>query len=189
MVSSKFLTDTIKLTVDNSSIFLIRKFFDDETLDKITKEIDKLTQLEESWEKLDSQTTRPRKKFYGYKSEVFKEVIGYLNTEEFLTKFFNLTGYKLSKVDFHLWWDTEGYTLPMHLDNDQVKLSMQIYIGSDFHNYLGTSFGDINQAPIITLPYMKNTGYFLSNPNTVQHGLLSTVPENFNRFSLYFYMQ
>lgn len=189
MVSNNFLSSNLKVTVENTPFFLIREFFDSDTLNKVSKEINRLSLSEDGWQKVNIQEHRPRKNFHGEDSELFKEIIEFLNTEEFLDSFFKLTEFKINKIDFHLWWDTEGYTIPMHVDNEAVKLSMQIYVGEQTHSFLGTSFGDNNQDPILTLPYLKNTGYFLPNPNTIQHGLISTVPENFNRFSLYFYMQ
>lgn len=189
MISDKFFTDTVKIDLQGFPVLLIRELFDEETLSRVSKEVLSLSQQKDVWQKLNFQEHLPRKKFHGEDSKVFNEVIDFLNTEEFLTKFEKLSGYSLSKINFHLWWDTEGYTIPMHVDNEAVNLSMQIYIGESKHNFLGTSFGDPIQDPIITLPYLKNTGYFLSNPNIIQHGLISEVPKDFDRFSLYFYLE
>lgn len=188
MLSENFWNSTIRLNIDNSPVLLIREFFDKEVSNRVYTECNELLKDQSVWEKLDLQTQLPRKVFQGAKSNTFLEIIEHFNTESFLKKFSTFTGQKINSLDFNLWWDTEGYTLPMHIDNDKVKLSMQIYVGELEHNTLGTSFGDSRQNLILTLPYRSNTGYFLANPNRIQHGLISTVPSNFNRLSLYFYI-
>ena len=189
MISQKFFTDSIKTTLQGNTVLIIREFFDKNTLERVTEEINKLASTPEKWGKVDLQEHLPRDVFPVNDSQLFNEITEYLNTDSFRDSFFSLTGYQMSKIGFTLWWDTKGYNLPMHFDNEAVKLAMQIYIGDQKHDTLGTSFGDLNQDVIFTLPYIKNTGYYLSNPNEIQHGLIQPVPKNFNRFSLYFYIE
>jgi hypothetical protein len=60
-------------------------------------------------------------------------------------------------------------------------------------NHLGTSFGyidDTNQGtiPFLTLPYVENSGYLFKNTNIIRHGMTMSVPDGFDRVSLYFYI-
>lgn len=188
MISQRFVEDSIKVNIGNKPLYIIREFFNESTLNEITEEVKRLQNDRSGWSKGYLQEDLSRKQYEAFKSNLLTNIKDYLNTDIFFDTFYSLTKCKISNVTFNLWWDTYKYTLPMHFDNEAVKLAMQIYIGDDYCDTLGTSFGDKDQNVIFTLPYIKNTGYFLQNPNEVNHGLIGTVPENFNRFSLYFYI-
>lgn len=188
MLSEKFWNSTINLKIDSNPVYIIREFFDKNTAGIVNAECKRLLDSKHIWDKLNMQTDLQRKVFQGRASETFSSILEYFNTEAFLKRFSTFISYSVTRIDFNLWWDYEGYILPMHLDNDKVELSMQIYVGTLEHSTLGTSFGDLDQNLILTLPYRFNSGYFLPNPTKVQHGLISPVPANFDRLSLYFYI-
>jgi len=77
-----------------------------------------------------------------------------------------------------IWADYPGYYLPMHLDNDSIQVSMQVYL-NDCDTYLGTEFNDYQ------IPYKANSGYLMINTPNMLHGMLNKVPENFIRLSSY----
>ena len=87
-----------------------------------------------------------------------------------------------------VWLDEKDYHIRLHVDNDAVKHSMQIYMGDEEDLNLGTSFAYENDEVFLTLPFRNNFGYLFKNSNKMTHGLLKKVPENFKRFSLYFYL-
>ena len=88
------------------------------------------------------------------------------------------------------------YAIGFHTDNDRIDTSMQIYITDVIHNHLGTSFAYIDDGvypnqksiPFLTLPYIQNSGYIFKNTNTIRHGMTMSVPDGFDRISLYFYI-
>jgi len=97
---------------------------------------------------------------------------------------------------FKVWWDTGGYFIPWHCDNDKVDTSLQLYVTNVSHNYLGTAFAYINEndnnmesnIPFLILPYIKNSGYIFKNTDTIRHGMTMSVPNGFDRISLYIYI-
>jgi len=87
---------------------------------------------------------------------------------------------QLHVLNFHtdVWADYEGYTIPMHIDNDAIYIAMQVYLTLGDIN-LGTSFG------VHTIPYKPNTGYLMVNSPDGLHGMRHTVPKDFIRLSSY----
>mgnify|MGYP004028295741 FL=1 len=81
-------------------------------------------------------------------------------------------------VDY--WIDGEGYFLEPHIDNESIKLSLQIYLGED---QPGTVLFDNNES-LKTFHFKNDCGYaMLLNDNTV-HGLEHPVMRD-GRRSIY----
>ena len=85
-----------------------------------------------------------------------------------------------------LWHDYGGLSLSLHVDNDAYNVGIQIYITDIIHYALGTSIADERHRVLFTLPYSDNMGYFLTNANKTPHGVMTPVPEVFNRYSILF---
>jgi len=93
-----------------------------------------------------------------------------------------------TSCSFKVWWDTCDYFIPWHCDNDQIRASMQLYVTDVQHDYLGTSFAYNDNTPFLTLPYIQNSGYLFKNTNQIRHGMITRVPDKFDRISLYFFI-
>ena len=112
-----------------------------------------------------------------------------MNRPEYIEMINLAFDFNIKGIDCLVWLDQEGYELPLHVDNDTIKHSMQIYLGDEENICLGTSFAyDVNTYPFITLPFKNNFGYVFKNTNKLTHGLLTEVLKDFKRYSLYFLM-
>ena len=129
--------------------------------------------------KLEFQEDLPRVRL-DYKDELMKSIkVFFMNTNitQALEKKFS-TELKFESVD--IWIDDEGYALAPHIDDERIKLALQIYLGD---NNVGTSLY-ANNGNIKTFEYKFNSGYaLLSNANSL-HGLDNPV-KNPGRTSLY----
>jgi hypothetical protein len=82
------------------------------------------------------------------------------------------TDLKFNSVDY--WIDDKDYFLPPHVDNDSIKLSLQIYIGED---HPGTTLYDHNR-PIKTFDFKNDSGYAMLLNSSTFHGLEYSVQRN-----------
>jgi len=131
------------------------------------------------FEKLTSQEHLPRRKIL--KTNLFLKEMQILfmnsNITKSLEKKFNQ---KLKFDSIDLWIDDEGYFLPPHLDNEKIKLHLQIYL--DNYN-VGTSLYNFNKEKIYTFPYKMNCGYALLNNKHSLHGVETVIKDG--RKSIY----
>jgi hypothetical protein len=88
------------------------------------------------------------------------------------------TKLKFSSVDY--WIDSEGYFLSPHVDDTSIKLSVQIYLGS---NQPGTILTE-NGKPIKTFNFKDNCGYAMLLNKKTFHGLEYPVRQG-GRRSIY----
>jgi len=131
------------------------------------------------FDRLENQQDLPRKKL-SYNESLSKKLhIFFMNskiTKALENKF--STDLKFNSADY--WIDDKDYFLPPHVDNDCIKLSLQIYIGDD---HPGTTLYD-HDRPIKTFDFKNDSGYaMLLNSNTF-HGLEYSVQRN-GRKSIY----
>ena len=75
-----------------------------------------------------------------------------------------------------LWADGPDFYMEEHIDNDQVKIAVQIYL--DSRNSPGTQFGDR------MIRYGRNRGYILYNDPKLLHGVPKQIPHE-GRLSIY----
>ena len=75
-----------------------------------------------------------------------------------------------------LWKDSTDFWMDEHLDNDRVKVAVQIYL--DNRNSPGTQFGTR------TIKYGRNRGYIMYNNPTMLHGVPDVTPHE-GRLSVY----
>ena len=130
-------------------------------------------------EKLENQTKFPRKRL-SYNDTFSKQLhIFFMSnkiTKALEEKFETELHFK--SVDY--WIDGEGYFLEPHIDNESIKLSLQIYLGED---QPGTVLFDNNES-LKTFHFKNDCGYaMLLNDNTV-HGLEHPVRRD-GRRSIY----
>ena len=102
-------------------------------------------------------------------------------------KQFIQTNYNLDVGDVvpSVWIDSEGYTLPRHVDDGSIAVAMQIYLGTARN--LGTQlYTDMESTePLATFEYKTNCGYAMLNCDTSFHQTEGTVPAGFKRPSVY----
>ena len=79
-----------------------------------------------------------------------------------------------------LWKDDVDFKMDTHLDNDRVKVSVQIYL--DDRKSPGTRFGTR------IIPYGRNRGYIMYNNNDMLHDVPDQTPHE-GRLSIYAFYQ
>ena len=131
------------------------------------------------FDRLENQNDLARKKI-SYSEVLSKKLhIFFMNSKitEALEKKFS-TDLQFNSVDY--WIDNKNYFLPPHVDNDSIKLSLQIYLGD---NQPGTTLYDAGK-PVKTFQFKNDCGYaMLLNSNTF-HGLEYPVKSD-GRKSIY----
>jgi len=88
------------------------------------------------------------------------------------------TNLKFSSVDY--WIDNKDYFLKPHVDNDSIKLSLQIYLGE---GQPGTVLFN-NNEPVETFHFTNDSGYAMLLNDKTFHGLEYPVKQD-GRKSIY----
>ena len=131
------------------------------------------------FDRLENQQDLPRKRL-SYNEILSKKLhIFFMNskiTKALENKF--LTKLKFTSVD--CWIDDKDYFLSPHVDDDSIKLSLQIYIGE---NHPGTVLFDNNER-LHTFTFENNCGYAMLLNDKTFHGLEYPVKSN-GRKSVY----
>jgi len=132
-----------------------------------------------TFEKLENQEDLPRKRM-SYNETTAKQLeIFFMNrhiTDTLREKF--STSLTFKSVDY--WVDDKDYFLPPHVDDDSIKLSLQIYIGED---HPGTVLFDNNEK-LYTFGFRNNSGYAMLLNDKTFHGLEYPVQRD-GRKSIY----
>jgi len=182
----------VKINYKDIKLFLIKNLFDVNTFNKLKLEILTAMKNSENWEKVTGQESIPRKVLKQDVSKLIDNMNRSLKHSKLLSYINKIMDENYTSCSFRVWWDTSDYFIGWHSDNSQIDTSMQIYITDVIHNHLGTSFAYIDNnggnIPILTLPYVKNSGYLFKNTNQIRHGMTMPVPNGFDRISLYFYI-
>jgi len=186
----------VKIHYKDIKLFLIKNLFDNESFNKLQLEILTAMKNPENWEKVTGQESAPRKVLKVGVSEFVDNTRNNLKHSRFLSYINKIMDENYTSCGFRVWWDTYEYFIGWHCDNEKIDTSMQIYVTDISHNHLGTSFAyiddmnNINEAntPFLTLPYIQNSGYLFKNTKTIRHGMTMSVPDGFDRVSLYFYI-
>ena len=134
------------------------------------------------FEKLENQEKYPRQRL-SYNEKFSKQLqIFFMNRaitsaleEQYKTKL------KFDSVD--LWIDNKNYFLKPHVDNNSIKLSLQIYLGED---QPGTCLFENQQDkdPLYVFNFKNNCGYSMLLDDSSYHGLEYPVKRD-GRTSLY----
>ncbi len=84
-----------------------------------------------------------------------------------------------------IWQEEAGHHMGMHVDNDMVCGSMQIYLPSTADENTGTVFYNKGD-PTLQFKFKPNTGYLCADPRKIFHSTGDPVAENKFRRSAYF---
>lgn len=129
--------------------------------------------------KLEFQGHKPRKRL-DYNNKLMKRLtIMFMNTKVIgaLENKFNT---ELAFDSADIWIDDRGFKLGPHIDDDRIKLALQIYLSDDNE---GTSLYDSDGNMLYTFPFKFGSGYALYNGVYSHHGVEEI--DNDGRTSLY----
>ena len=185
----------VKIQYKDIKLFLIKNLFDEDSFKQLQLEMLKLMNNSENWE-LAIKEEGLRKELKYNVSPIINDINNNLKKSKLLSYINKIMDENYKSCSFKVWWDTYDYSIGFHTDNDRIDTSMQIYITDVIHNHFGTSFAYIDDdvypnqksIPFLTLPYIQNSGYIFKNTNTIRHGMTMSVPDGFDRISLYFYI-
>ena len=130
-------------------------------------------------ERLENQQDLPRKRI-SYNESLSKKLHIFFMNSKLIKALENKFSTKLKFNSVDYWIDDKDYFLPPHVDNDSIKLSLQIYIGED---HPGTTLYDHNR-PIKTFDFKNDSGYAMLLNSSTFHGLEYSVQRN-GRKSIY----
>jgi hypothetical protein len=185
----------VKIQYKDIKLFLIKNLFDEYFFKELQLEMLRLMNNSENWE-LAIKKQVHRKELKSDVSPIINGINKNLKKSKLLSYINKIMDENYKSCSFKVWWDTADYFIGFHIDNDKIDTSMQIYVTDVIHNHLGTSFAYINDSnypnkesiPFLTLPYIQNSGYIFKNTDTIKHGMTMSVPDGFDRISLYFYI-
>lgn len=166
-----------KVATQCPQLFLLDDFLLPELLEKT---LDYLQDSDLDWATVLYQESLPRYKIEWAADTVVEEL--HCVMESLTTTVDKIYGKKTKFNGINIWKDVYPYTLPLHEDNFRVSTAIQIYLTSGPED-LCTTFD--YQGQFIKSQYKINQGYLFDNSQRTQHGLLSTVPQNHERLSLY----
>jgi len=180
--SINFLAESIAKSkiIEKNNIFYQKftEIFDGNLLNHINNNIDDV-----KTEKLENQNHVPRKKSIDSEKLVkeLKIIFSHSAIRTALEQKYDQK-FKLNSCDF--WYDTKGYFLPPHIDNDSIKMSLQIYLGEDIQP--GTVlFNNLNSENYFDIfPFRFNSGYSMLHNGDSFHGLEYPVKQGVRK-SLY----
>lgn len=159
-------------------LFFIEDFLEHSLLKKL---ISFISTADVEWVKEIDQEYLNRLKLNWVFDSVVEEVHIVLdNLTEKLNQKFNKTN---KFIGLTVWKDQEGYTIsPHNKDNDLIDIAIQLYL-TEGNVDLSTKF-EYN-GKILHPSYKINSGYLFDNSVGVRHYMITPVPQNYTRFSLY----
>jgi len=172
-------TQEVVLSIEKSPLKVVKGILYQEFPNFFGKEYELDLGNTENFVKLENQKELNRAKLPDNHEIIKKLRAFFMNSRitKSLEKKFN-TALKFSSLD--LWIDNKGYRLPPHVDNNSIKLHIQIYLSN---NNEGTSLYDSAGELLYTFPFKANYGYALFNNVYSHHGVEEV--ENDGRTSLY----
>jgi len=189
-VNTNCFNDLVTIQYQGEKVFLVNRLIRKVVFANLKEELKELTKHENFWIKVEAQEENNRVRLVDDKSSILKHILNEMNRPEYIEMINLAFDFNIKGIDCLVWLDQEGYELPLHVDNDTIKHSMQIYLGDEENVCLGTSFAyaSLPSFVFITLPFKNNFGYVFKNTNKLTHGLLTEVLKDFKRYSLYFLM-
>lgn len=160
-------------TVDN--LYQVDNFFTQELISKLLIYVDSSTQ----WNSVELQEHLNRASITWDADTVFEET--YMVFEQLTDDLNSLFGSEYNLSGLQVWKDSPGYNIKMHVDNNRVGYSAQIYLTGGI-DQLGTHF---IADSTVEIPYAVNTGYITSVANQIPHGMIKPVPDQHTRYSVY----
>jgi hypothetical protein len=151
-------------------------FFSQQLLDML--DLDERNLKCESLQKHDIDTRINRKRV-AYTEKISKELNIFFHNRRITNALEEIFSEVLSPLQTDIWFDHPGYSLNPHLDDNRIKLSLQIYI--DNSEQPGTALYDnyIEQKgkKLVNFDYKKNSGYALLNNSKSFHATEYAVRE------------
>lgn len=188
-VNTNCFNDLVTIEYQGEKVFLVNRLIKRVVFANLKDELLKLTINENNWSKVPAQEQNNRLRLNDGASVVLKSILNEMNHPEYIEMMNQSFNFNINEIGCLVWLDQDGYQLDLHVDNGSITHSMQIYLGEEENNGLGTCFAYTNEkTPFVTLPFKNNFGYVFKNTNKITHGLLTEVPKDFKRFSLYFLM-
>jgi len=115
--------------------------------------------------------TRINRKRVSYTEKISKELNIFFHNKKITNALEEVFSEVLSPLKTDIWFDHPGYSLNPHIDDNRIKLSLQIYIDSS--EQPGTALYDnyIEQKgkKLVNFDYKKNSGYALLNNSKSFH--------------------
>tara|TARA_B100000497_G_scaffold123223_1_gene155506 strand:- start:443 stop:1042 length:600 start_codon:yes stop_codon:yes gene_type:complete len=187
---SRTLLNSTQQSIDSETLYDFKEIFDEETLRalhsfKVQHEDTAVPQQEEKqrkgWTCNDLQANCP---------------LDAGDLEVILATINELCGANFDHISLALWEDSEGYKIDKHVDNKSFTAAMQIFLPTYLQDMklqdseplrnTGTQFYKNNSEDIIQVPFIPNTGYFVTNSQKVFHSSGEPVPHGLIRSSAYF---
>ena len=151
-------------------------FFGQEFLEKL--DLDEADIKCEALEQHDNNIRILRKKA-SYAERISKELNIFFQNKKIINALEEKFSEELSPEQADIWFDYPGYTLNPHIDDQRIKLSLQIYIDDSIQP--GTALYDnyIEQKGkrLVNFDYKKNSGYALLNNSKSFHATEYAVRE------------
>lgn len=151
-------------------------FFDQQLLDMLN-----LNEQNLKCEKLEQHETNIRifRDRVSYKEKISKELNIFFHNKKITNALEEIFSETLSPEQADIWFDYPGYSLNPHIDDDRIKLGLQIYL--DDSDQPGTALYDnyIQQKgkKLVNFDYKKNSGYALLNNSKSFHATEYAVRE------------
>ena len=122
---------------------------------------------------------RINRKRVAYTERISKELTIFFHNKKIIKALEEVFSERLLPAQTDIWFDYPGYSLNPHLDDNRIKLSLQIYI--DNSEQPGTALYDnyIEQKgkKLVNFDYEKNSGYALLNNSKSFHATEYAVRE------------
>lgn len=170
------LSNIIK--TDCPHLYLLENFLNPALLDKLIEFVNDDSNVK--WNTVLYQEKTVRRSISWIPDTVIEEV--HTVMENLTGAMENLFRKNTRFIGISIWKDIHPYSISMHIDNNTVSTAIQIYLTSGPAN-MNTVFKYNNTE--IGAVYQKNSGYIMDNTYKVSHGMLTPVPENHSRYSLY----
>lgn len=136
--------------------------------DKLVDELVKFSEGNVPWELQEKQEHLPRRKISWLSDSPIETTHNWFAQCSMFAH--------LNFIGITLWKDDTDFWMNEHLDNDKVKVSIQIYL--DNRNSPGTQFGDR------MIKYGRNRGYIMYNNPNMLHSVPNMTPHE-GRLSVY----
>jgi len=188
--ASKQLLNSTLYSFDNERLYVFKEFFDEETLRAIHSfKVNNKSSVVPAQENKQRRgwNCNPDVSGCPFDDGDFAVILETVN---------DLCGTNFTHTSLALWEDTDGYKIEKHIDNKSFVAAMQIFLptygegmilqDSEPLRNTGTQFYNNNPEGMIQVPFVPNTGYFLTNSQKVFHSSGEPVPQEYIRSSAYF---
>mgnify|MGYP001231604178 CR=1 FL=1 len=115
-------------------------------------------------------------------NDMLNQITTDINAQENRDAFSEVLEYKVQEIGTSFWWDTPGYTIGVHNDQEWIDRVLQIYLWPNDKN-LGTVFYEDDEVRY-AFDYIPNTGYLMNNKGQ-RHGMTVPVPADTIRLSVH----